>query len=179
MKAEYLRIVNDAVDAAVLALGRDATDEEVDEWMVANRPFPPEVNRALAEEELKDAIRERAAKLGVTLTEPVEDEAIKSHVQEAIACYLSQLMKTWTPLDEAIRAVAIETGIAEERLWKMRHSEIQPLFTFADIKIRLGIETSQAEIVRLEAERDAWLDAHPFWRAHMEGKGEKSCKSKN
>ncbi len=71
---------------------------------------------------------------------------------------------------EGMRSLAEETGIPFEQLMKMRHSELQPIFEFARIKVDLRIATKQKDRDRLMAEHQQWLDMHPLWRAHLEAK---------
>jgi hypothetical protein len=77
---------------------------------------------------------------------------------------------TGTPLDVSMPITAAETGIPIEDLWKLRASELIAINEFVMRKIQLRITRNQAERDRLVAEQQAWLNMHPLWRAHLEGK---------
>jgi hypothetical protein len=49
----------------------------------------------------------------------------------------------------------------------LRYSELRPIFDFVRIKIELRMAATQAEIDRLLAEEQAWLNMHPLWREHL------------
>jgi hypothetical protein len=68
---------------------------------------------------------------------------------------------------DGIHRMADETGIPFEQLMNLTHSELQPIFEFARIKVEMRIASKQAKMERLRAEEKAWLDAHPLWREHV------------
>jgi hypothetical protein len=77
---------------------------------------------------------------------------------------------TGTPLDASMPITAAETGIPIEDLWNLRASELIAINEFVATKIQLHIARNQKERDRLLAEQEAWLNMHPLWRAHLEGK---------
>jgi hypothetical protein len=74
---------------------------------------------------------------------------------------------------EVMREMAEEVGIPYEQLMNnLRYSQLQPIFDFVRIKRELRMASNKAELDRLLAEQEAWLNMHPLWREHLRGKGE-------
>jgi hypothetical protein len=75
------------------------------------------------------------------------------------------------PLTEGLQILSDELGIPMEHLWKLRPSELEPLWEASKLKIRSRLAEKQAEMDKMLAEDAAELAAHPLWRAHVREKG--------